>query len=180
MFAIFLFAHRLSCKQKMEKIEYKDGKKFWVVLIDPEEVFVRVSLDSNYREHAMEGGEIRYVMLDDDIPMFNRLVKNAIAELWMKLGRMSKTVDNGIRYTEDITMLRLEVGANHDDNMLFTLGGFIGQFIDAWVLKQWFGLNGLQEKEETCARDAASALSSLVTVVHYRKKAVKRPIHPIF
>lgn len=164
----------------MEKIEYKDGKKFWVVLIDTEEVFVRVSLDSNYREYAMENGGERYILLEDDMSVFNRLVKNAIAELWMKLGRMGKAVDNGVRYTEDITMLRLEVGANHDDNMLFTLGGFIERFIDAWVLKQWFGLNRLQDEEAKCARDAASALSSLVTVAHYRKKAVKRPVNPMF
>lgn len=163
----------------MEKIEYKDDKKFWVVLIDAEEVFARVSLHSNYREYALENGGVRYVLIEDDMAMFNRLVKNAIAELWMKLGRMGKTVENGVRYTEDTTVLRLEVNENQDDNMLFTLGGFIEQFVDAWVLKQWFGLNGLQKEELACARDAAGALASLVTVAHYRKKAVKRPVNPV-
>ena len=34
--------------------------------IDGDEVFGRVSRDTNYREHALEDGGAKYVLLDDD------------------------------------------------------------------------------------------------------------------
>lgn len=148
-------------------------------MVDGDEVFARVSLDSGYREHAREQREGRAVLLDDDRALFRSLMKNALAELWMRLGRMGRGVDKAVRYTEDMTTLRLEVGTNHDDNMLFALGSFIGQFTDAWILRQWFDRNQQPGDALCCERDAAGAWQNILTLVHYRKKAVKRPVDPV-
>ena len=165
----------------MIKTEIKNGKQIWKILIDTEEIFKRVSLDSNYREHALiEPRGSKYVLLDDDVSLFNTFVRNAMSELWLKIARMSKQVSSGIRYTEDFIELNLEASDNHDPNLLFTLGCQIDQFIDARVLCQWFELNRISDHAGLCERDAARTLANLLTTVHFRKKAVKRPIDPIF
>lgn len=163
----------------MEKIEVRDGKKFWLLNITAEDVFARVSLDTAYREHAMAGGGSRYVLLEDDMGLFTKLLKGAVGRLWLQMGRMSKEVAQGLRYSEDGALLRLSAGENHDDNMLGALGGFADEFVDAWVLRQWFERNGLAEDVARCAWDAERALNDVLGVVHYRKRAVKRPIDPL-
>lgn len=128
----------------------------------------------------MENGNNRYVLLNDDLGLFRTLVKNAIAELWLRIGRMSKAITQAISHTEEVTRLNLEVSSNHDDNMLFSMGSFIEQFIDSWVLKQWYERNQVQIHAQQCEHNAELALSRIVTIVHYRKKAIKRPVNPIF
>lgn len=163
----------------MEKTEHKDGKKYWIVQLDTDEIFNRVSLDSTYREHSLPNGSDRYILLDEDREFFYRLVKNAVAELWLRLGRMAKNVAGGIRYTDDFVSLRLETGDNHDDNMLFVLSANTDRFVDAWVLRQWFDRHRLYDDIVRCEQDASAALAAILAVVHYRKKAVKRPVHPL-
>lgn len=164
----------------MEKIEVKDGRKFWRIGVDSEDVFARVSLDSSYREHVLENGGNRYVLLEDDMALFDGMVKKAVGVLWLKLGRMSKGVSGGLKYSEDGAMMMLEVSDNCDDNMLGTLGNFVDQFVDAYVLRLWYERNKLREDVVQCERDAELALEYVVGVVHFRKRAVKRPINPLF
>lgn len=163
----------------MEKIVEEAGRKFWVICVNGDEVFSRVSLDSNYREHVRQGGN-RYVMLDDDRSLFDVFFKRAVAKLWLKLGRMSKTVRRGIKYSDEGALLTLEVSSNHVDNMLFDLGTFIERFVDFWVLLQWYDRNNLKEEVVKCEKEAEEVLQAIVTLVHYRRKAVKRPIDPLF
>lgn len=165
----------------MEKIEEMDGRKFWLIAIDSEEIFNRVSLHSNYHEHAMsEGRDIRYVLLDDDMLLFMEMFRKAVSELWLKLGRMSKNIEEGVKYSENEAIIRLEVTANHDDNMLFSLGGFIEGFLVARILQDWFSRNKLNDEAGKSAKEAKEALASVITVIHYRKRAVKKPIDPLF
>lgn len=170
----------LRKNKNMEKIEHRDGKKYWTIMIDTEDAFKRVSLDSNYREHSMtnERGE-RYVLLNDDQALFNRLLKNAVSELWLRMARMAKNIAGGIKYSEDFIALSLEVSDNHDDNILFVLSNNIDLFTDAWVLRQWYESNHLYDDMLRCEQNATTAMSQIVTCVHYRKKAVKLPIHPL-
>lgn len=163
----------------MEKTENNGGKKYWAVQLDTDDIFNRVSLDSAYRDHSQPNGGDRYILLDEDRELFRLLVKNAVAELWLRLGRMAKGLAGGIRYTDDFVSLRLETGDNHDDNMLFVLSANIDRFVDAWALRQWFERHRLYDAMARCEQDASAALAAIVTVAHYRKKAVRRPIHPL-
>ena len=153
---------------------------YWDIEIDSDEVLSRVTRDSNYREHVMSDGGEKYVLMEDDRALFFRFFRSAVSELWLKLGRMSKRVPEGIRYSDDCVRIRLEVGRNHDDNMMFSLIGFIDDFLDAFVLKEWYVRNSLDAEALKCAQSADAALSNVVTVVHYRKRPVRRPIDPLF
>ena len=80
----------------MVKIEEKEGRKYWVLSIDGDEVFGRVSRDTNYREHALDNGGAKYVLLDDDRPLFGRLLRGAWPDLVLQLARMSKNVGRAV------------------------------------------------------------------------------------
>lgn len=164
----------------MEKTEEKDGRKYWVLNMDTEEALNRVSLDSNYREHAMQQGGSRYVLMEDDQALYALMLKRAVNDLWLKLARMSKAVAGGLKYSDDGVVMRLEVSDNYDDNMLFTLGGFVERFIDSCVLRQWYERNNLQAEAVKCGIEAEVAVGNILNVVHFRKRAVKRPVNPVF
>lgn len=155
--------------------------KLWIISIDPDDVLNRVIQDSNYREHAMgdNGGEI-YILMENDSILFQKLLKSAIAELYLKIGRMAKWLVDGIDYTDDFTKIKLKIGRNHDNNMLFSMKTFIEEFVDNIVLREWYLRNKLNDEALVCDNSAKNALSNVITVVHYRKKAVKRPIDPLF
>lgn len=164
----------------MVKIEKKDGCKYWVVSIDGDEVFGRVSRDTNYREHALEGGGAKFVLLDDDRPLFNRMLRNGFPDLVLQLARMSKNVRQAVLDSGDSLQIRLEVTDRYDDHLTFALQGYVDDYVDACVLKEWFLRNNLPQFAVPYEELAAVALRRILTVVHYRKRAVKRPIHPIF
>lgn len=164
----------------MIKIERKHRRKWWELTIDSEEILKNVSLDSNYREHAMEEGGEKYILMEDDLDLFHKLLHSAISELWLKIGRMSKFIPHGIKYSDDVTVLRLEVTRNHDDNMLFSFEEFINDFLVNTVLKGWYLRNNINEELAKCEQGAQVALNNVITVVHYRKRPVRRPIDPLF
>lgn len=163
----------------MEKVEIKESRKYWLLDISAEEVLARASLDSNYREHAMEHGGGRYILMEDDGALFSLMLKRAVNDLWLKLARMSKGVTGGLKYTDDKAMLRLEVSDNYEDNLLFTLGGYVDDFVCSDTLRQWYERNGLQDESVKCMAQEAKALENIRSVVHFRKKAVKRPVNPV-
>lgn len=164
----------------MVKIEEKDGRKYWVLSIDGDEVFGRVSRDTNYREHALENGGAKFVLLDDDRPLFGRLLKSGLPDLVLLLARMSKNTDRAVADSGDSFQIRLEVTDNYDDNLTFALQGYVDDYVDACVLKEWFSRNNMPPLALSYEELAAIALRRIATVIHYRKRAVKRPVHPIF
>ena len=164
----------------MVKIEEKDGRKYWVLSIDGDEVFGRVSRDTNYREHALDGGGARYVLLDDDRPLFDRMLRSGLPDLVLQLARMGKDVEPAVLDSGDSLQIRLEVTDNYDDHLTFALQGYMDDYVDACVLKEWFSRNNVSQLAVHYEELAAVALRRMVTVIHYRKRAVKRPIHPIF
>ncbi len=164
----------------MEKVDVKDGKKYWIIRIEADEVFNRVSNETNYREHVMVSGGPKYVLLEEDRELFDRLFVSAIGNLWLKLGRMSKNITQGIRCCESDAILKLAVSENHEDNMLTTLGNFINDFLDAYILHGWYERNNIHDEMIKCEESVAITLNNIISVVHYRKKAVKRPIDPVF
>ena len=153
---------------------------YWEVCIDPEAVLNHVTRDSNYREHALENGGERYILMEDDRGLFYRFFRSVVSELWLKLGRMAKRMREGVEYSGDVVVMKLEVSRNHDDNMMFSLGGFIGDYVCSAILRSWYLRNGLNDEALKCGNDADAALSDVVAVVHYRKRAVRRPIDPLF
>lgn len=164
----------------MINIEREHQRKWWKVTIDSEELLNKISLDSNYREHAMKEGGERYILVEDDAGLFHKLLHSAMAELWLKIGRMSKYVPDGVRYSDDATVFRLEVTRNHDDNMLFSFEEFINDFLVYTILKGWYLRNNMNDEAAKCDEESKMSLSNVVTVVHYRKRPVKRPIDPLF
>lgn len=164
----------------MIRVVNEDERRYWIFSMDGEELFNRISLDSNYRVHAMENQDDRYVLLEDDRALFLLMLKAAVNELWLKVARMSKLVPEAVKYAEDGMFLKLEVGSNHDDNVVFSLNGFIEQFLKGKVLQQWFERNNVMDEAEKCRREAEIALQNVITVVHFRKKSVGRPINPVF
>lgn len=164
----------------MEKTMMENGQRLWLLREDAGDVFARVSLDSAYRENGMENGGNRLVILEDDRALFALLFRGAARELWLRMGRMAKGSLLGFRLSDHAMEMRLNVSGNHDENMLAALGGFAGQFIDLWVLRQWYERCRQPEEAAKCARDAGAALSNVVTLVHYRKQAVRRPVDPLF
>lgn len=164
----------------MEKKVIENGVPYWLINIDADEVFNRVSLESAYRENGMESGGNRFVLLEDDRALFALLFRSASDELWLRMGRMAKKIFRGVKVSEDAMQMKLEVSGNHDDNMMDALGGFAGQFIGLWVLRQWYERCRQPEEAAKCARDAETALSNAITLVHYRKQAVRRPVDPLF
>lgn len=164
----------------MIKIEEKEGRKYWVLSIDGDEVFGRVSRDTNYREHALDNGGAKYVLLDDDRPLFGRLLRGAWPDLVLQLARMSKNVGRAVLDSGDSLQLRLEVTDNYDDHLTFVLQESVDAYVDACVLKEWFSVNNLPQLAAQYEAVAAGALRRIITGIHYRKRAVKRPIHPIF
>lgn len=164
----------------MEKIDIREGKKYWIIRIDADEVFSRVSNETNYREHVMASGGPKYILLEEDRKLFDRLFVGAIGNLWLKLGRMSKNITQGIRYSESGAVFRLAVSENHEDNMLTTLGNFINDFLTAYILRDWYERNNIPDEMVKCEGSIVIALNNIISVVHYRKKAVKRPIDPVF
>lgn len=164
----------------MVKIEESEGRKFWVVSIDSEELFARIGRDANYREHAMQSGGGKYVLLEEDRGMFDRLMKSAVGELWLKLARMSKMVSKPVLHNEDATLIRLEVHGNYDDHVLFVLDGGVEDFLEGYVLREWYVRNNVRDEAAKCEVAMSGALARILSVVHYRKKAVKRPIDPVF
>lgn len=164
----------------MIKIEEKEGRKYWVLSIDGDEVFGRVSRDTNYREHALDNGGAKYVLLDDDRPLFGRLLRSAWPDLVLQLARMSKNVERAVLDSGDSLQLRLEVTDNYDDHLTFVLQESVDAYVDACVLKEWFSVNNLPQLAAQYEAVAAGALRRIITGIHYRKRAVKRPIHPIF
>ncbi|MCM1031554.1 MAG: hypothetical protein NC410_08980 [Oscillibacter sp.] len=164
----------------MINIEKRHRRKWWKVIIDSDELLNKISLDSNYREHAMEEGGEKYILMEDDMDLFHKLLHSAMAELWLKIGRMSKYVPDGINYSEGVTIFRLEVTRNHDDNMIFSFEEFINDFLINTILKGWYLRNNINEEMLKCDQEAQAALSNVITVVHYRKRPVRRPIDPLF
>ena len=112
----------------MIKIEEKEGRKYWVLSIDGDEVFGRVSRDTNYREHALDNGGAKYVLLDDDRPLFGRLLRSGWPDLVLQLARMGKNVGRAVLDSGDSLQLRLEVTDNYDDHLTFVA------YVDACVL----------------------------------------------
>lgn len=164
----------------MVKIEEKDGHKYWVLSIDGDEVFGRVSRDTNYREHALEDGGAKYVLLDDDRPLFARMLRSGLPGLVLQLARMSREVEQVVLDSGDSFEIRLEVTDNYDDHLTFALQEYVDAYVDACVLKEWFSVNNLPQLAMLYEEAAEVALRRIITVIHYRKRAVKRPIHPIF
>ena len=164
----------------MVKIEEKDGHKYWVLSIDGDEVFGRVSRDTNYREHALEDGGAKYVLLDDDRPLFARMLRSGLPGLVLQLARMSREVEQAVLDSGDSFEIRLEVTDNYDDHLTFALQEYVDAYVDACVRKEWFSVNNLPQLAMLYEEAAEVALRRIITVIHYRKRAVKRPIHPIF
>lgn len=164
----------------MEKVEIKDGKKYWIICVDVDEIFNRVSNDTNYREYVMISGGSKYVLMEEDRGMFDHLFKGAVGNLWLKLGRMSKNIAQGIRYSESGALFKLLVSDNHEDNMLPVLGDFINNFLSAYILCGWYERNNIPDEVIKCESSGIVALNNIISVVHYRRKAVKRPINPVF
>lgn len=163
----------------MEKIVERDGRKFWLIQLDQDEVFGRLCVNAAYREHTLQSGGSGYVLLEDDRVLATMLVRDAVAELWQKLGRMGKQVEKALRYSDDSIVMTLAVNGNQEDSMIFVLDSLVGRFIDAWVLRQWFDRNGAMDAMIKCEAEAAAALDSIVTIIHYRKKTVRRPLDPV-
>lgn len=164
----------------MINIERRHRRKWWELTIDSDEILKHVSLDSNYREHAMEDGGEKYILMEDDRDLFHKLLHSAISELWLKIGRMSKFTPEAIKYSDGVTILKLEVTRNHDDNMLFSFEEFVNDFLVNMILKGWYLRNNINEELAKCDQEAQAALSNVITVVHYRKRPVRRPIDPLF
>lgn len=164
----------------MGKIEISNGRKYWLIVLEGDELFNLISQDSNYREHVMEYGGGEYILLEDDRQIFDKILKNVVNELWLKLGRMSKSVEKGMVCNEDIIRMKFEVTSNYDDNMLPALETFINEYIESGVLKEWYIRNNISEEVVKCEEVCKSVLEKILSVVHYRKQAVKRPINPVF
>lgn len=164
----------------MVKIEEKDGRKYWILSIEGDEVFARVSRDTNYREHVLENGGAGYILLDEDRALFDRMLRSGLPDLVLLLARMSKQVGQAVLDSGDSLQLRLEVTDNYDDHLTFALQEYTNNYLDACVLKEWFSRNNIPQLAIQYEQLVTIALQQITTVIHYRKHAVKRPIHPIF
>ena len=107
------------------------------------------------------------------------MLEEAVNYLWLKISRMGKWVEKAINYSDGDVIFKLLVTPNYEDNMLSALSVYIDNFLKNYILKEWYIKNNMMQESGKCAESENFFLGNILSVVHYRKKTIKRPINPI-
>lgn len=143
--------------------------KTWTVAINTDEVFARCVNESLYQSNRMGGtpdGE-PLVIQDDDRAQFDVYLSAAIAELRMLLARY---MDEPEMQTNLGLVFKMNVRADHDNNIYPVLINHCYDFVVKKVLEQWYHA------------EFGSALARLEInhCLQYRKNPVRRRLGPLF
>lgn len=152
----------------------------WVIILNKEEMFSRVSIRSVYINNKLspeQRAESRE-MLEDDRIMFGKYFGGSVADLIMLLTR---------NFSEEFSATNIDADGNitltvfpttlMPDSIVFPLEERILQYIESYCLSKW-----LQTESGPLGIDAefSEAQSKLLAAIHYRRKGLRRPIDPLF
>jgi len=152
----------------------------WVIILNKEEMFSRVSIRSVYINNKLnpeQRAESRE-MLEDDRIMFGKPFGGSVADLIMLLTRNFNEEFSATNVDEvgNIT-LTIFPTTLMPDSIVFPLEERILQYIESYCLSKWLqtesGPLGIEE-------ELSKAQSNLLTTIHYRRKGLVRPIDPLF
>lgn len=152
----------------------------WTLTIKKGELFARVSNESIYINNRLPESlkNPANEILEGDKPQFDRYYRRAISNTLVVLARYLDTEITPSSISEDGD-LRLDIIPKLDmrDTIAFSIDGYVMEYCEKIILKYWFGhVNSIALGIE---KECSEVLENLTSALHYRKKPVSLPIHPV-
>lgn len=151
----------------------------WMLKFTYEDIYAIVSTQTAYddnRSNEVDG--TRHIVMDDDRPLFNYYLSIAISDL---TGLLARRIDpqlkitlqdgtainnNGVQESSQDITYHLVMDENHEEHLVSSLHRYCTDFLVKRVLEQWYHRGNL----------AADAKASIIRVLEFRRRPVRRPI----
>lgn len=151
----------------------------WRLSFSYDDIYSIVSTETAYEDHrSSDANGTKQVMMDDDRPLFSYYLSLAISDLTGLLARRldpqlritmpDGTVieNNGIEETSTDVTYYLVMDENHEQHLLAPLYRYCTDFLVRRVLEQW------QHRDDL----AKEAKASIIRVLEFRRRPVRRPV----
>lgn len=151
----------------------------WRLRFIYDDIYALASVETAYEDSKSGNSDSnRNILMDDDKPLFNYYLSIAISDITGLLARRldphldikledgTSVQNNGIEETSESVTFYLVMDQNHEEHLLASLYRYCIDYLVKRVLEQWYKREGLCE----------NAKSSIIKVLEFRRKPVRRPI----
>ena len=155
-----------------------DSPMVWRLSFTYDDIYALVSTETAYDDHrSTEANGTKQLMMDDDRPLFDYYLSIAISDLTGLLVRRmaprlgirlpdGRTINNSMVESTDSVTFCLLMDDNHEEQLLASMHRYCTDFLAKRVPEMWYRKQGLSD----------SAKASIIKVLEFRRKPVRRPI----